>query len=365
MKIVADAEIAYVTEYFYAYGELILKPGRHISNDDVKDADILLVRSITPVDQTLLANSSITFVGSVTAGTDHLDVAWLNQHNIHWRAATGFNAEPVADYVVGVIAALQKKGLLLGSSKKAAVIGVGNIGRLVVERLKSLHFEVIYVDPIRAQAEKNFISIPFEYVADVDLVSLHVPLSRDGDYPTYQFINKQFLEKQKAGCVLLNASRGDVIHPEDLKQYGKHCHWCFDVWPNEPTIDPAILEAALIATPHIAGYSAQSKIRGIEMIYQAACEMGIIKPQAVNILPRPQPHLLINHHQLNWQDLVFGVFDPLRITVNIKETLLRANNSAIKFDELRRGFHDRRELSVEAFSLAMKRLECENTDYLP
>lgn len=148
MRIIADSHIPFVKEYFGSYGELILKPGRSISPDDVKDAHILLVRSITPVNEKLLAHSKVKFVGSVTAGADHLDTEWLDQAGILWGIASGFNAPPVADYVVSVIAALQKKQMLLNKSLTAAVIGVGNVGRLVVEKLKILNFDILLSDPI-------------------------------------------------------------------------------------------------------------------------------------------------------------------------------------------------------------------------
>lgn len=343
MKIVADAHIAHVKNYFSHYGELVLKPGRDISNKDVKDADVLLVRSITPVHSALLTSSKVKFVGSMTAGIDHLDTAWLNANNVLWYAAAGFNAPPVADYIMCVIAALQKKGLLLNSSKKAAVIGVGHVGRLVVERLKYLGFQVVCVDPIRALNEKDFVSISLQQVEEVDLISLHVPLTRDGDYPTDQFINQQFLQKQKPGCVLLNASRGGVIHADDLKQYGRHCHWCFDVWPHEPHIDPVILANALIATPHIAGYSVQSKMRGIEMIHQVARELLVLKPITLpNVFYSP-PVLLKGC----WPDHVLEIFNPAQMT-NIMRRALSGINRAAKFDELRHAFHDRQEFDFDS-----------------
>src|SRR5690242_13945813 len=125
MKIIADSHIPFVEYYFAHAGELILKPGRAISSDDVKNADILLVRSITRVDETLLKKSSVKFVGSMTAGKDHLDTAYLDEAGIAWATADGFNAPPVADYVVSVAAFLKYSKLFQREKLKAAVIGVG------------------------------------------------------------------------------------------------------------------------------------------------------------------------------------------------------------------------------------------------
>ncbi len=343
MKIVADAHIPYVQAYFGAYGDLILKPGRQITSNDVQDADILLVRSITRVDETLLAGTPIKFVGSVTAGADHLDTKWLDEAGIAWSVASGFNAPPVADYVVSVIAALQQKKILPSTRMKAAVIGVGQVGERVVERLKVLNFDVTLCDPVRAQQEKDFLSTPIESLTEFDLITLHVPLIKSGNHSTWHFINKEFLQRQKAGCVLLNASRGAVIHSEELIQYGSHLHWCFDVWEHEPHINKIVLEKALIATPHIAGYSLQSKIRGIDAIYHAACERGIIPFQPISPILMPKQRLTPVEDKHDWQDLILTVFNPLVITAMMRAILLPVDDCAHLFDEMRNQFNGRYE----------------------
>jgi len=350
MKIIADANIPFIHEYFGAYGDLVLERGRAITHSDVKDADILLVRSITRVDKELLADTSVKFVGSVTAGADHLDTQWLDSAGIAWSVATGFNAPPVADYVVSVIAAMQAKKMLPPDKINAAVIGVGNVGRLVVERLKLFNGEITLCDPVRAQKEKEFTFTPLDELSDLDLVTLHVPLHHSGEHPTAHFIDKKFLQRQKRGCVLLNASRGSVINSSDLMQYGSHLHWCLDVWEHEPKINKMILEQAVIATPHIAGYSVQSKIRGIDMIYRIACEKKIIQPQ-------PRPPLVIPEQQLAftggahaWQDIVLGVFNPLVITAMMRTILLPATDYGHLFDDMRNQFNYRHEFAYTSIS---------------
>jgi len=345
MKIVADHHIPYVTDYFGSYGELILKPGRQMTAEDVKEADILLVRSVTKVNEELLAHSKVKFVGSVTAGVDHLDTEWLEKAGVPWHAAVGFNAPPVADYVVSVVAALQRRGALPSSGAKAAVIGVGNVGRLVVERLKLLNIEVVLCDPPRREAEPDFRSIALQEIEDVDLISLHVPLTKRSIYPTHHFIDKAFLKKQKEGAVLLNASRGAVINPVDLMLLGTHLNWCFDVWEHEPHIDLNVLNRALIATPHIAGYSVQSKIRGIEKIYRAACEHGIIQAMAKPPLNMPTQKLHFSGQHHHWQDIVLGIFNPMILGAMMRSTLLAENPDAHAFDHLRHQFNYRHEFS--------------------
>lgn len=349
MKIVADAHIPYINDYFASYGELVLKNGRDIHAEDVKDADILLVRSITRVDQSMLRSSSLKLVGSVTAGADHVDAAWLAENNIAYAVASGFNAPPVADYVVSIIAALQAKKVL-GQKAKIALIGVGHVGRLVQSHLLALGFEVLLCDPLRAQQETDFISIPLQEIEGVDLISLHVPLTRSGAHPTYHFIDKTFLARQKSGCVLLNASRGAVINHEDLLSHGEHLHWCFDVWENEPNINKTILDKTLLATPHIAGYSVQSKIRGIDSIYRAACELGIIMPKAITPKSMPTQRLEFSLQPHHWQDIVLGVFNPLVMTAMMRYQLLNEDRGGRVFDEMRNQFNYRHEFAFTEVS---------------
>lgn len=346
MKIVADMHIPFINEYFGHAGELILKQGRSLNVADVRDAEMLLVRSVTHVNADLLTNSAVKFVGSVTAGADHLDTEYLDAANIQWSIARGFNAPPVADYVFSVIAALQSQHLFLPKNKplKAAVIGVGNVGRIVAERLHVFNIEVILCDPFRAMQDKDFISTPLDEIADVDLISLHVPLTRTGLHPTYHFVNKTFLSKQKPGCVLINASRGAVVDTQALLSSAKHLQWCFDVWEHEPDIDQAVLRQAFIATPHIAGYSLQSKLRGVAMIHQAACELGFIKQQNLPPILMPEQILVGDNQQVTWQQIVLKVFDPLTVTQQLRAAILEKDNKHA-FDEMRHQFNFRHEFA--------------------
>lgn len=345
MKIVADAQIPHVQTYFGACGELVLKSGRTICHHDVKEAEILLVRSITHVNEALLANTQVKFVGSVTAGADHLDTKWLDSQGIVWKVATGFNAPPVADYVVSVIAALQKKKLLTQPFPKAAVIGVGHVGRLVAKCLQLLNFDVLLCDPVRAHKENDFFSTPIDALEQMDLVTLHVPLTKNGHYPTFHFIDKKFFQRQKAGCVLINASRGSVINFLDLLAYGQHLHWCFDVWEHEPNIQKNILAHSLLATPHIAGYSIQSKIRGIEKIYRLACKLKMITPLSMTPILMPEQRLNFTEIKQSWQDVVLDIFNPCAVTTMMRTIILPEENAGCLFDEMRTQFNYRYEFN--------------------
>ncbi|HTM63792.1 MAG TPA: 4-phosphoerythronate dehydrogenase [Gammaproteobacteria bacterium] len=345
MKIVADAHLPYLKEYFGQYGEIRSVLGREMGPDDVKDADILLVRAVTNVDEKLLGRSRIKFVGSMTAGLDHLDVKWLQKSGIAFSSAPGFNAPPVADYVVSMIAALMRKRLLPQTRIKAAVIGAGNVGSLVIKNLDLLGIDLVVCDPLRAETEPGFVSTPIDEIKDVDLITLHVPLTKDGAYPTHHFIDSDFILRQKPGTVMLNASRGGVVDSAALLQHGSHLVWCLDVFENEPEIDKQLLERAVIATPHIAGYSQQSKVRGMSMIYQAACQAGVVESQQKE--PIAMPHQTLNYSgmQHHWQDIVLGIFNPVVMTAMMQTKIMPAEHHGVIFDELRNRFQFRHEFA--------------------
>lgn len=347
MKIVADENIPRVGQYFAGLGELILKPGRMLTREDVFDADMLLIRSVTKIDKELLHDTSVKFVGSVSTGLDHINTEWLDQAGIAWSAAQGCNSVAVVEYVVCVIAALQKQNFLNYKSLRAGVVGVGNIGSKVVEVLKILGFDVIQCDPLRAENEKNFSSTALENFSDLDLITLHVPLIRKGKYPTHHMIDKKFLERQKKDCVLLNTSRGSVINSVDLKYYGQKLIWCLDVWENEPFIDLEVLAPAVIATPHIAGHSVQAKYRGVEMVYRTALQKNIIPVLATTELNYPRKIFSFENKSIDWRDVVLNIYDPAKTTAQMKITLVDDANA---FDLLRENFAVRHEFEFVKIS---------------
>ena len=342
MKIVADENIVSLTDYFGVDHDWVLKPGRDIKREDVIDADILLVRSITPVNEALLHDTTVRFVGSVTTGADHLDTAWLDQAKVAWYAAEGCNAIAVAEYVIASIAALQLEEALPKTPLKIAIIGVGRIGSLLADKLKVLGCELLLCDPVRAAMDPSFQHTPIEAIHDVDLISLHTPITASGEHATFHLIDKNFLLKQKKSTVLLNASRGAVISFEDLLEYGQSLYWCLDVWEQEPYVDLSVLNFTEIATPHIAGYSVQSKCRGIEMVYHTAREQGFITSDAPISITKPQHVLSFKDEKISWRDVVLRSYDPLLTTQLMKKHLF-ANPSAEVFDALRKNFQERHE----------------------
>ena len=179
---------------------------------------------------------------------------------------------------------------------------------------------------------------------------LHVPLTRGGDHQTFHCIGKSFLQRQKPGCVLLNASRGAVIDSQSLILFGTHLVWCLDVFEHEPRIDKAILNRALIATPHIAGYSLQSKVRGVEMIFQYAVQHGLIVSSLAPSIEMPHQQLTFADSLHHWQDIVLGVFNPLVMTAMMRQVLLATEDDGSAFDQMRHQFNYRHEFAYTSIN---------------
>jgi erythronate-4-phosphate dehydrogenase len=286
LQIIADENIPFATEYFASYGDLRLIAGRDITPDVVHDADVLLVRSVTKVNEALLKHSNIRFVATATAGCDHIDTQYLQEHNIGFASAPASNAESVEEYILVALLALavQKKTRLRG--KTVGVVGYGNIGSRLAPRLKALGMNVLVNDPLlfvsmpdedSAPSDKSH-DLPFStcslevLLSHSDIVTFHVPLTKSGQYPTWHLLNKGNMSLVKDNVWLLNASRGGVIEEEALEVYcAKVGALVLDVWEREPLVSPSICNLADIATPHIAGYSYDGKLLGTKMIYEAFC----------------------------------------------------------------------------------------------
>jgi erythronate-4-phosphate dehydrogenase len=269
MKIVVDENIPLGIEFFGDLGEIKRLPGRKIVPDDVRDADILIVRSITRVNAELLDASSVKFVGTCTIGIDHLDLDYLAQRQITWANAPGCNANSVVEYVYAALAALDVNW----TKSQVGIIGCGNVGGLLYRRLKAQDVEIRCFDP-HLTPDQNSDLASLDEVLSCDVVSLHTPLITEGPHPSFHLLNTKELMQLKHGAVLLNAGRGSVINNQDLLavlQQRTDLRVVLDVWEPEPDISIPLLDKVVIGTPHIAGYSYDGKLNGTEIIYQALC----------------------------------------------------------------------------------------------
>lgn len=274
MKVVADENIPFVKQAFAEFGDVVTVSGRDITRDLVKDATILLVRSITRVDEKLLGSTRVKFVGSATTGTDHVDHAYLEQNNIGFANAPGSNAESVAEYVIAALLYLSQKKQIPLENKTIGIVGAGNVGSRVFKKAQIFGMKCMLNDPPKQKATKSDLFCPLdELVRKADIITLHVPLTLEGEDATFHLINKRVISKMKQGVILINTSRGGVIEENALQDMATDAlgGLVLDVWDNEPNINTDLLNSADIGTPHIAGYSYEGKVRGIGMVHDAAC----------------------------------------------------------------------------------------------
>ncbi|WP_423063358.1 NAD(P)-dependent oxidoreductase [Candidiatus Paracoxiella cheracis] len=336
---------------FGSFGDIIQKPGSSIHHDDLIDADVLLTRTVTRADAELLHNTAVKFVGSATAGYDHLDIEWLRRSGIFYCYAPGVNAIAVAEYVIGCVAYLNSQQIL-PENCRAGIVGVGHIGAEVQQKLTRLGLDVLCNDPPRAQHEPTFHSAPLSHFYDVDLICIHTPLTMKGEFPTYHLIDESFLEKLKPGCVLLNAGRGAVVNNQALAA-AEHIVACLDVWENEPDIHLDMLKKAEIATPHIAGYSLQAKYKATYAVYQKFIEHFNLNDPHQDKSPENFIHdinLPLQQYD-SWQQVVLAAFNPHHETVKMKTELLNhSNDVGQRYEKLRRDYPLRNEFSTHTLT---------------
>jgi erythronate-4-phosphate dehydrogenase len=347
LNIVVDQNIRGAESTFGHHGDLCFLEGRSIRNKHLRDAEVLIVRTATAVDEALLRGTPVRFVGSTSIGIDHLDTDWLDRRGIAWANAPGCNADGTAQYTLAIAwLACERLGRSL-RKLTAGVIGRGNVGSRVQALFRALGMQVVANDPpLRDTGESDLVSLDEALAQDV--VSLHVPLTREGPYPTFRFIGRREFARMQPNALLINASRGDVVDGESLLRELRagRLRAALDVWPGEPRIEPDLLRGTTVATPHVAGYSDDGKYNGTWMVYEAFCAFAGLEPQPVAVPARP-PELHIDQGQ-----------DPLARALEASCFVQRhdeamralaqreAEDRVIEFDRLRRDYPSRRDFQA-------------------
>lgn len=357
MLIVADENIPLLDSFFADMGEIRRVSGRSMSGEDVRDADILLVRSVTKVNRELLEGSRVRFVGTTTIGTDHVDLDWLDQAGIRFSAAPGCNANSVAEYVLSVLSLhAERRGLSDWSQLSVGIVGVGNVGGELAHKLERLGFDVKLCDPPRADQEEDDQSfVALEEAIKCDVVSLHTPLTREGSHPTFHRVGAAELEALGANQLLINAGRGEVIDSSALLarlDQGNAPVVALDVWEQEPKIHPELVDRVWLATPHIAGYSLEGKVQGTEMIYQALSQfLGLpVRKKAGQFLPEPALSKISFTSSADEEDAIRialrACYDPRRDDARLRNAMTGSpEERGTAFDRQRRDYPVRRECS--------------------
>lgn len=349
MKIVADDNIPGIREWCGSLGEIELVEGRHLRRAQLHAAEVLLVRSVTRVNEALLAGTPVQFVGTATAGVDHIDLDYLRARGIHFAAAPGCNALAVAEYVLACCVAYADERQQPLAELTVGVIGYGEAGSAVVRLLSVLGVHCLVSDPPRALRDPDLQDLPLSAVLRADIVTLHVPLTMSGPYPTHQLIGEAEIAAMSPRAMLINAARGGVFREQAWIADAQR-RLVLDCWIGEPRIDPVLRDTCWIASPHIAGHTVDARWRATEMLAgQLAAFLGAAAP----VNPAPLPSVTVSwpdeKHAEPWQNLVFTCCDPRHCTAALRAGT-GAPDAGVYFDQLRKRFGVRREFGAHTIA---------------
>ncbi|RUO43808.1 4-phosphoerythronate dehydrogenase [Aliidiomarina taiwanensis] len=273
MNFLIHENLPKLSQYLEGYGTLQTFSGRTPPSELLANTHALLIRSVTQVNARLLEQApNLSFVGTGTIGTEHVDTQTLAERNIGFASAPGANAISVGEYVLAATLELASKAQVSLDGKRALIIGAGHTGTQAGLRLAALGMQVEYIDPAPVLPTDNKTMVGWEALATADVVSLHVPLIHAGEHATYHLFNEKNLAQLKPGAIFINASRGPVIQELALikrLRTGPKLYCALDVWEQEPQVSRELVGLVNIATPHIAGHSQEGKIRGSYLLYKA------------------------------------------------------------------------------------------------
>ena len=354
MRILVDENIPAAVACFSQFGDVQQISGRQLSRADIGGAEVLIVRSVTKVNAALLAGTAVRFVGSTTIGTDHLDLKYLAANEIKTCNAPGSNAESVVDYVISAICSCDNLLERLLGGERVGIIGYGNVGRRLGQRLSALGITWKAYDPLLDQAIEGLSTL--DTVMSSSLVCLHTPLIRDGEYPSYHMLGLDRLRGMPANAVFLNAGRGEAVATEvllSLCEQRPDIKLVLDVWESEPSFSANLASRCHIATPHIAGYSADGKLTGLKMVASELAEF-----LGVNLLPFAVPSSMADSAEILCdganeahfvRSVVASVYDVMEDDKRFRG-IIDCNARGQEFDLLRKNYPVRRELAYSSLT---------------
>lgn len=339
-----------VDTLFARFGDVVLLPGRELTAQHVADADILLVRSVTRVDQALLDGSKVRFVGSATIGTDHVDLPYLHDRRITFASAPGCNADAVVNYVLAALCRVAPDW----RNQTVGIVGCGNVGSLLYKALTLLGVTCRCYDPFLSSDQHPDLD-DFDAVMQSTILCLHTPLTRAGPYPTYHMFNAAVMAALQPGTLLLNAGRGGVVDNLVLKEHIRsgRLRAVLDVWEHEPDIDRELLQLVELGTPHIAGYSLEGRLRGTTMIYEAVCrwlgdvaedlDIAALADRVVGSSSGRGERLINPGVGEDFPRQVLSHYDPSVDFSRLRQAVADAGTPGKVFDQLRKDYPLRRE----------------------
>ena len=264
--------------------------------EKIADYEGIIIRSRIPVDQNFLEHAkNLKFIARVGAGMENIDVRFAEERGIKLISSPEGNRDSVAEHVVGMLLILMhrlfissaevKNGIwkreenrgdeLLG--KTFGIIGYGNMGKAVAKRLSGFGVKVIFHDILPNLSDEFATQVSLETLKnEADILSLHIPITDE----TYHLIDAQFISGMKKDFYFINTARGKNVKTSDLVEAirsGKVKGACLDVLEYEKdsfenleieNTDSAFLlqSEKVIVTPHIAGWTVQSKEKLAQVI---------------------------------------------------------------------------------------------------
>ena len=366
IKIIADDKIPFLKGVFEPVADIDYYSGKEINSEIVKNADALITRTRTKCNKELLDGSSIKLITTATIGYDHIDTKYCEENNIKWFNAPGCNSGSVKQYITSALFTIAEKEKFNLADKTIGIVGVGNVGSKIQNVAEALGMKILLNDPPRERKEggKNFCSLD-KIKNESDIITFHVPLNKNGIDKTYQLADDLFFDQLKKKPIIVNSSRGEVVKTSSLKnaiKEGKISNVILDVWENEPEIDLELLDIVDIATPHIAGYSADGKANGTSVCVNAINEyfnLGLTKnwfPENVPIAKNGN-EISVNTKNKSEQN-IFA--DIIFSTYKILEDDMRLRISPQTFEKQRGDYPIRREFQNYIVKNILNDIELKN-----
>lgn len=335
MKILADAHIPYLKGIAEQFGEVEYLPGNQFTKEAISDKDALIVRTVTHFGKDILEGTGVKLICSATIGFDHIDTRYCDAAGIAWRTAPGCNANSVEQYVTASLLYLADKYGFSLKEKSIGIIGVGNVGSKVETACRKLGMRVLLNDPPREEREvgqksggmEKSVFVDLETVKkEADIITLHTPLTKSGKHKTYHLVDEYFFDTLDKKPFIINSCRGSVVDNHAMKKAlktGKIAGAVIDCWENEPDIDRELLQMADIATPHIAGYSADGKWTATKMSLENLNEFFELDVYPIKLMQLPQPNnpvIDLREVELDYQlaYAVWQTYNPMMETMNLK-----------------------------------------------
>lgn len=353
--IVIDDAIPFIEGVLEPYFQVSYMPGIDIRRQDIKNADALVVRTRTLCNASLLEQTPVRFVVTATIGTDHFDIPFLNEHGIHWMHAPGCNAGSVCQYVLAAIFEVLNQTKKPLAETTLGIVGVGHIGSRLYELVKALGIRCLLCDPPLSDQNQRNDFLPLEEILQQsDIVSLHVPLTQDGLYPTKHLISHSQIEKMASHAFLINSSRGPVVDNQALSFHLKEKRISgaiLDVWEEEPNINTTLLSQVMIGTPHIAGYSQDGKANATTQVVRGLGHFFEIEPLKNFSLELESKTLDIEPEVEDDVQFLRSIYKKI---YDIERDSLLLKNAPLFFESFRKNYPIRREAKAYKIKTTIK-----------